>query len=157
METGSVAAVRPVPLATTCARATGAADPATPEGVVEDGVAALLATAYAGCIGAAALVYCVLGGVVPGDGGTEACSWTATGPCKGTVPCTACVDVGTGAAGVTPAGKARAPGSGAVRSFSSTKKSRANGAMGPMGEVDMSEKGKKDSIKNDMSGDDNAI
>ena len=56
MEIGLVAVVRPMSLATTCARALGAAEPAALGGAVEDEAPARLAIACAGCIGAAALV-----------------------------------------------------------------------------------------------------
>jgi len=64
MTIGQVAAVRPVPLATTCARAAGAAGPAA----LVVGVVPLAATC-AGCTGAAA--------PDDADGGVEMAPWAA--------------------------------------------------------------------------------
>jgi hypothetical protein len=118
---------------------------------VEDEAAVLLAATCVGCTGAAAS-----GGTKGpgdggsgdhslGDGGAGACSGAATGPCIGIVPCTACGGAGSrtaGPIGGVPTHTRRAPVGGAVRSCSSIKKSRAEGAMDV---VDMSEKGRKDS------------
>ena len=56
MEIGLVAVVRLVPLSTTYARASGAAEPAALGGAVEDEAPARLPTACVGCTGAAVLV-----------------------------------------------------------------------------------------------------
>ena len=159
METGRVAMVRPVVvelLAAARADGTGAATPgavvllaatrangtgaAAPDGAVGEATGALLAAACAGCTGVVAPVRGELGDRVPGLGGAGVDWDAATGACTGTGPCMA-GDVG--GAGV-PACTTRTPGSGAVRSCSSTRKSKAEEAMGV---VDMSAKGKKDSSK----------
>jgi hypothetical protein len=86
IETGRVAAVRPVLLATACARATGAAVPAARMCSME---VVLLVAACAGCTVTVASGDVGPGNHGPGLGGARA--GAAIGSCTGTLSCTAFV------------------------------------------------------------------
>jgi hypothetical protein len=145
METGRVAAVRPVGVVLLAAARAGCTGVAAPAGAVDEVGGALLATAYVGGIGAAALVVAGEGLDVPGPG-----EWPG-------IPGLVLIHVegGKGACTVSSAPRGAgvaslptrtngAPGTRAVRSCSSSRKSKAEDAMGV---VDILVKGKKDSSK----------